>query len=232
MLSIQPYERRNVSYSSRDISFPACRSFEALMLDVIQRQPQNQSAQDKMSKFSTLPLELRSEILRDWLEYTVKDHCGIQAVLLGWTKDDEADDYVSTQLLEDNHRRVEAKRQAAATKVRKLISAFSPEDQPELERLLTLEAATLREEGRRLCAYLLEARRVKPLAWWLERYGRLENWMTRVKDVHVLEWSCNTVEMAIHIDRENWTRLEVHAIACGRDGKACQCLASLRRRGD
>lgn len=174
-----------------------------------------------MPTFWDLPFELRSLVLKYWLDDTVSRLRAAGAFIC------DSDQYVRGTH-PDIHRRMEVVtsirrcRTDEALKLRKSLLMFSVVDRLEMKRLLKGHLVRLEEEEWMCCAQV-EALRQDVLAmYWANRFPRhdIEGiWEEWLNDINALEWLCNTIQLAIGIDAEIWTTFKTYGLGCVRDGQ-------------
>lgn len=175
-----------------------------------------------MPSFEDLPLELRSIILQDWLENTLTR----QRHSLRWKYQyPEESEFAHDERISEARPVILCRRNAAAAKWDRFLGAFGKSSRLELCRLLKPRLARWREEGRVVCARV-EALREE--FWSLPRHRRgrtIWEWRECLKEACILEWLCNVVEMAMHVEKTKLTKFLVHRVGCGRPGGTCQCFS-------
>lgn len=181
---------------------------------MLENDVQDRFTQDGMLNFESLPLELRSEILKDWLEDTLT-RCRVGVSPLSW--EDRMFAYGRWQYLralaaesqragpswfQALSKTTLARRNEAATKIRTLIRAFPAEDQLDLKRLIGVHLVRYKENGRMVCAQLEVLR-----AAYQRGSGRVgvKEWVECTRKIRMMEWSCNVIEMVVGHERNDLT---------------------------
>lgn len=189
-----------------------------------------------MPTFPDLPLELRSPILKDWLDDTIAKRVAQgahqwESVIMRAQLDPHVHtDYVQRRA--DMARKIAQRRDVLALEIVELVDVFVEEDQLELKRLLEVHVGRLEGQKRPLGTRIEELRRGMIGSFYagalgLERAGIMEEWIQRWQEAKLLEWSCNMIQSALGVDRVIWTTFKVHRVGCGwgRD-KTCKCQAT------
>lgn len=170
-----------------------------------------------MTTFEDLPLELRSMILQEWLDGLFKRHqmsTGLHwdHFVIRWRSSNH-----SYRTYAEARRTITSRRDAAATTIKDVFDAF-PAGSPtilEFARLINNDLARLQDKGRAACA---QAEALRSAYWrpgntLQESMDAVMNWSACLAEISILEWSCNTLEMGLGVEKSQWTRFQVHDIA-------------------
>lgn len=193
----------------------------------------SQFTPDIMASFKSLPLELRSTILDDWLDDTLQRQREVSA---GPCRDEQR----PWRLNLDSHSRLRAKidkantcrHNAAAIEIRRLINAFSAEDRLELKsRLLKVHLQRATEEGLRVCGQIegLRAEMLKsPRLKIYQRSSIIKRWEQYLQAVNVVEWSCHIIQKTMGTPENRWIAFRFHRLLCGQGTGVCECQGMRR----